>query len=127
MKFSLAFLFLLLTSLGFSQNTINGIITDAELENAPLMFAKITLKETGTKLITDETGAFTFNNLDEGRYTLVCSFTGYETKEISIDTKEVNTSLSIPLFASTLSLDDLTLAFASATVVSPKNNTEKSR
>lgn len=115
MKFSLAVLFAFIINLGFSQNTISGTITDAEQDNAPLMLAKIILKETGAKLLTDETGTFVFSNLKPDTYTLICSFTGYDTEEITINTQKENiTPLNVVLSASTLSLDDLALAFITA-------------
>ncbi len=113
MKLFLSVLLLTVSSFSFAQNanTISGIITDAESDNAPLLLAKVTLKETGQKALTNETGVFRFENIAQGTYTLVCSFTGYETKEI---VATLNAHTNIVLHASSLSLDDLTLAFAAS-------------
>ena len=117
MKHFLFTMFFFATLFASAQNgTINGKITDAEEGNSPLLFAKVTIKETGAKVMTDEHGAFTFENIANGTYTLVCSFTGYDSKEIitevisSKTSKEIKASLS----ASSLSLDDLAMAFATS-------------
>lgn len=100
----------LFTSLGFAQNTglIVGKVLDKELNNEPLVFANISIKGTSTEISSDTTGLFVIENLEDGDYTLVCSFVGYETKEINV---HVNASqpveLNIPLAASTVSLNDL--------------------
>lgn len=67
MKQILFTMFFLATALISAQNgTINGKITDAEEGNSPLLFAKVTIKETGTKVITDANGTFKFENINEG-------------------------------------------------------------
>lgn len=115
-KYVLSFMFLFSALYVSAQDgTINGKITDAEEGNNPLLFAKVTIKETGDKVMTDETGAFKFDNIKEGTYTLVCSFTGYETREIKTEvTKEANAPIKLALAASTVSLDDLAMVFASS-------------
>ncbi len=124
MKHFLFTMFLLATMFVSAQNgTINGKITDAEEGNNPLLFAKVTIKETGAKVMTDAHGAFAFENLENGTYTLVCSFTGYDSKEIitevsSKTTKEIKASLNV----SSLSIDDLAMAFATS---EKKDNTTR--
>ena len=67
----------------FAQKTssISGVLMDAELNNEPLKYAKVSIKETGKEAFTDENGVFKFENLTEGTYTLEYSFVGYETQE----------------------------------------------
>lgn len=125
MKHFLFTMFLFATLFASAQNgTINGKITDAEESNSPLLFAKVTIKETGAKVMTDANGAFKFENVKDGTYTLVCSFTGYETKEIKaeVDNSKNNDAITLALGASSLSLDDLTLVYAST---DQKDNTVK--
>lgn len=95
---------------------INGKITDAEEGNNPLLFAKVTIKETGAKVMTDANGTFKFENVKNGTYTLVCSFTGYETKEIKAEVSNLKTTeaITLALGASSLSLDDLAMVYASS-------------
>ena len=82
------------------------------------------IKETGTEVLCNEKGFFKFENLNEGTYTLVCSFVGYDNKElianvISGKTNDVKLSLS----ASTISLDDLALTLANADSEANASNT----
>ncbi|WP_338357746.1 carboxypeptidase-like regulatory domain-containing protein [Yeosuana marina] len=100
----------LFTSMGFAQNTglIVGKVLDKELNNEPLVFANIAIKGTSTEISSDTTGLFVIENLEEGDYTLVCSFVGYETKEINVHVNATQpVELNIPLAASTVSLNDL--------------------
>lgn len=115
MKYFLFTLFLFTALFASAQSgAINGKITDAEEGNNPLLFAKVTIKETGAKVMTDEHGVFKFENIKDGTYTLVCSFTGYDTKEVKTEiSSKKPTQITLALGASTLSLDDLTMAFTS--------------
>lgn len=115
---------LLISAFSYAQSSVNGKITDLESNNSPLMFANISIKETGVKTTTDEKGLYKFNNLKDGSYTLVYSFAGYETKETKIEViSGKHNNVNIALEASTLSLDDLMLVMASA---DNKNNTTES-
>ena len=107
----------LVSAFTFAQNngSISGNLLDIESNNAPLMFAKVSIKETGAEVLSDEHGAFKFQNLKDGTYTLVCSFTGYENKETETQViSGESTPIKLALTASTLSLDDLMMAMASA-------------
>ena len=101
-----------ISTFAFAQkaSSISGVLMDAELNNEPLKFAKVSIKETGKEVFTDENGVFKFENLTEGTYTLEYSFVGYETQEakskISNDKK---TLITIFLSASTVSFDDILL------------------
>lgn len=84
-KFFLIGVFLI-TSLGFSQNhgAIKGNVLDKEMQNEPLLFANVQLKEANKKTETNFHGNFEFNNLEIGDYTLVVSYVGYENVELPI-------------------------------------------
>ena len=116
-----------ISALNYAQDTgsISGKLLDFESNNAPLMFAKVLIKETSAEVLSDENGVFKFENLENGEYTLVSSFVGYETKESKIKV-ELNktTAIKLTLQASTLSLDDLVTTFASVdnTETSPTTN-----
>ncbi|GAA4289644.1 carboxypeptidase-like regulatory domain-containing protein [Aestuariibaculum suncheonense] len=108
---------MLISAMSFSQNTglVVGKIMDAEVNNAPLVLANVAIKGTETKVDTDQTGLFVIENLEAGDYTLVCSFIGYETKEINVHVDAFEpTELKLTLAASTISLDDLALLTATA-------------
>lgn len=103
---------LLFTSLGFSQNTgmIVGNVMDKEFNSQPLVYANISIKGTSIESTSDITGLFHIENLDDGDYTLICSFVGYETKEIHVHVSSNQpTDVNIPLAASTISLNELAL------------------
>lgn len=107
----------IISAYSFAQNTgsISGNLKDLESNGEPLLFAKVTIKENGAEVLTDENGAFKFENLDNGKYTLVYSFTGYEVKEVETQIENgQQTNLELFLKASSLSLDDLMLTMASA-------------
>lgn len=108
---------LFISALSFAQEstgTISGNLLDFESNNQPLMFAKVSIKETGAEVLSNEKGLFKFENLKDGEYTLVSSFTGYETKEAIIKVESNKTvTLDITLEASTISLEDLVFTIAS--------------
>ncbi|MGA0967216.1 MAG: carboxypeptidase-like regulatory domain-containing protein, partial [Flavobacteriaceae bacterium] len=84
MKKILLFTFLnliLFTQLTFSQFGITGTVIDGDF-NEPLPFANILVKETGEGATSDFDGKYTLE-LESGTYTLVFSFVGYETKQIT--------------------------------------------
>ncbi|ULC59496.1 carboxypeptidase-like regulatory domain-containing protein [Flaviramulus sp. BrNp1-15] len=117
MKQTIFLITFFLSVFAFGQNSglISGNLLDIETNNEPLIFAKVLIKETGLETLSDENGFFKFENLKEGKYTLVSSFVGYETKEEKIkvvSNKSTNTKMY--LSASTLSLDELMLSLASA-------------
>ena len=73
---------ILLTSCAaFGQFGITGTVIDGDF-NEPLPFANVLVKETGDGVTSDFDGKYNLE-LTEGTYTLVFSFVGYETKEIS--------------------------------------------
>ncbi len=108
---------ILFTTISFGQSTglIVGKIMDNEVKDAPLVLADVSIKNSEIKASTDKTGLFILENLEAGDYTLVCSFLGYETKEVDVhvDTFEP-AELKLSLAASTISLDDLALLMATA-------------
>lgn len=106
----------LVTSFTFAQNTgaITGSLLDLESNNEPLLYGKVTVKETGASVLSDENGFFKIENLKEGTYTLVYSFVGYDTKEIQTEvSSSKSTNITLHLAASTISLDELVFALAS--------------
>ncbi len=74
-------LFLFFTAVTYSQFGITGTVLDGDF-NEPLPFANVLVKETGDGVTTDFDGKYTIE-LSSGNYTLIFSFVGYETKEIT--------------------------------------------
>lgn len=105
-----------ISTLTFAQEagSISGKLLDVESNNAPLMFAKVAIKETGAKVMTNAQGVFTFENMANGTYTLVFSFTGYDSKEIITEVTQKPKEIKMALSASSVSLDDFAMVFATS-------------
>lgn len=73
-------LLLLNSTLAFAQNQVNGIVTDKTGE--PLIGVNVVEKGTTNGVITDFNGQFTLN-VAQGK-TLVFSYVGYTTQEITV-------------------------------------------
>jgi hypothetical protein len=74
----------------FSQenSSVVGKVSDKELNDEPLLFATVQIKNTSEITQTNFHGNFEFKDVEPGNYTLVFSFLGYETSEIAIAVKE---------------------------------------
>jgi len=104
---------LFISAVSYSQNTVSiiGNITDNDVINEPLLYANVSIKGTSIEANTDENGFFVFDNLEEGNYTLVCSFIGYETQELNVDIKSGKTaSVNLALNPTSFSFSELTTA-----------------
>ena len=73
---------------------IEGIVLDNEVNNEPLAFATITVKNTDFETNSNLDGAFSFN-LKPGNYILKMEFLGYETIELRDVTVVAGNTLSI--------------------------------
>lgn len=116
------FIFILTLFVGFlgaAQTTISGIVIDGEF-NEPLPFASVLVRETGSGTTTDFDGAFSID-VTSGAYTLVFSFVGYQTQEISnVDAATENVELTVTLEPATQGLEEVVVS------VSATRNTEQS-
>lgn len=110
MRILTLFFLLFSATLTYAQNTgsIVGKLTDKEYNNEPLAFANILIKGTLNGTTSDFDGLYAFENLTPGNYTLLFSFVGYETQEITV-TVEANkvTEVNVPMAASAASLDEV--------------------
>ena len=106
-------LLLLVSTVSFAQSNVSimGNITDGETFNEPLLMADVTVKGTSLKASTDENGLFVLDNLQDGNYTLVCSFIGYETEELNVEVKNGKPAVvNLSLKPTSFSFSDLTTA-----------------
>ena len=114
MKHHFAFLLLLMVStISFAQSKVSvmGNISDGETINEPLLMANVSIKGTSIQAMTDENGLFVLDNLQDGNYTLVCSFVGYETKELTIEVKNEKPAIvNLALKPTSFSFSDLSTA-----------------
>jgi hypothetical protein len=88
----LILLFLFFCAVTFAQDngTIQGRITDAEMNDEPMLYAEVSLKDSAWSTRTNFHGNFEMTNVEAGNYTLVVSYLGYETLELPIEVRENN-------------------------------------
>ncbi len=79
-KMILTFLFLFLVSATIAQYRISGIVTNKE-GGEVLPSANITLKETGTVVVSNPDGLFYFDGLKKGNYTIKVDYVGFVSQE----------------------------------------------
>lgn len=101
---------LLFTTLLFSQKqgSVIGTILDKEMNNEPLLFANVQMKNSPKSVQTNFHGNFEIPDIDPGNYTLVVSYLGYETLEIPVSIEENKTTQVISELESIkISLQDI--------------------
>ncbi|PKG51401.1 TonB-dependent receptor [Olleya sp. 1-3] len=115
MKLALTLLTLIISTLGLSQNTISGTVTDTN--NQPVLGANVYLDGTYDGASTLADGSFSFTTTATGQQRLVTSFVSFETltivktvtalKNIKIVLKEdVNTLDAVVISAGTFAAGD---------------------
>lgn len=89
---------------------IEGVVLDNEVNNEPLAFATITVKNTDFETNSDLDGSFSFN-LKPGNYILEVQFLGYETIELRDVAVVAGNTISITQKLKALNLNtDISLA-----------------
>jgi TonB-dependent receptor len=93
------FTLLIVTSSGFSQGTIRGVVVDS-LERQPLAGANVSLVGTAFGASTNINGEYTILRIPDGVYILRISYIGYRRKSIQVTAREgkvqeVNAALAI--------------------------------
>ena len=78
---------LIVWSLSMPAQVIRGYVKDSQTKE-PLAGATIVLKESGRYSITDESGYFLFNQLNDGNYEAEVRFIGYKSNQVSLATDE---------------------------------------
>ena len=110
MKYLTLVFFLLFTALLFSQEqgSVIGTILDKEMNNEPMLFAHVQIKNTPISIQTNFHGNFEITGIDPGNYTLLVSYLGYETLEIPISIEENKiTQVISELESKKISLQDI--------------------
>ena len=80
----LLILFLFIVQYSVSQTKVGGIVVDESGE--PVSFANVLFKDSSEGTITNDNGRF-YMESENAYTTLLVSFIGYETKEITLTTK----------------------------------------
>ncbi|MFB9055647.1 TonB-dependent receptor domain-containing protein [Mariniflexile ostreae] len=83
MKLLFKILLLLAITPIYSQNSIHGVITDSNTK-APIVYANIYIPAVEKGTMSHEKGDFTIDNLPPGKYEVLFSIIGYQTKSITI-------------------------------------------
>jgi len=80
----------LFSAMVFSQNQsgIKGNVTDLAMNNEPMLFANIQLKGSEKSYQTNFHGNFEISDAQPGSHTLVISYAGYETQELTVVIEE---------------------------------------
>jgi hypothetical protein len=97
--------------------TISGTISDGEMQEEPLLFANVALKNTLWSAQTNFDGNFEFADVPFGDYTLVVTYLGYETLEMPLTVNAEETTIVQESLAA-LSMDSKSAAI-SETKTSP--------
>ncbi|MEL0457004.1 TonB-dependent receptor [Flavobacteriaceae bacterium SZ-1-7] len=108
MKSFLSALLLLVIANLYSQNSIQGIVTDAET-NEPLEFANIYISDLEKGTVTNAKGAFYIENIAPGNHNIVVSIMGYETKSFKI-TVPTTQQMSIALEPSAIEMESIIIS-----------------
>ena len=85
-RYLLSLLFLLTISISYGQEngSVWGHVSDAQLDNEPLLFAEVTLKDSPRSVQTNFHGNFELNDIKPGNHTIVIRYLGYEPAEIEV-------------------------------------------
>ncbi|WP_034040199.1 TonB-dependent receptor [Wocania ichthyoenteri] len=108
MKLFLNMLLLLAISNLYSQNKIEGTVTEANT-NFRLAYANVYIPHLEKGTITNENGIFTLDNLPTGRYTILFSIIGYETQSLSL-TIPSNNPISVELTPSAIEMESIIIS-----------------
>ncbi|MDB9783255.1 carboxypeptidase-like regulatory domain-containing protein, partial [Winogradskyella sp.] len=114
----LTYIFCLVTCLSFAQGKVAGTVMDGEF-NEPMAFANILVKGTVKGTTSDFDGKYELE-LDEGTYTLIFSFVGYNSQEITEVVVKSDEVTTLDIVLETNSLETIVITSSS------KRNTESS-
>ncbi|MBG49712.1 MAG: TonB-dependent receptor [Pseudozobellia sp.] len=107
--FILPIFLLIMSYASMAQNaTLSGTVFDDN--QVPVFGASVVLSKTGKGVMTDEAGAYSFQNLSAGTYKIQVSFIGYRTEvsQTEIRTNQANI-LNFSLKESTYNLNEVTV------------------
>ncbi len=105
---------LLFSVTAYSQNSITGVVTDAD-SGTPLPGATVIIAGTGIGAAADGEGNFMINGLSQGTYTVEVSFVGYNAISELITLRDEGVALKFSLEVSSQALEAMEL-FASRAV-----------
>ena len=107
---------LIMTSSLFAQVSVSGMVTD-DSGNA-LSGANVYLAGTSLGSATDSDGKYVIGNVPSGDYTLVSSFLGYSTEEVTLQVGNSDVTSNAQLSASALEIEALEVT---GTIIKDRN------
>mgnify|MGYP002700429139 CR=1 FL=1 len=108
MKYFYSVLLFLAATTIYSQNTINGIITNSET-NEPIEFATIYLPQLEKGTTTNENGEFIINEISSGNHKIIISIIGFETISQTINLP-LSEALNIQLKPSAIEMQEVIIS-----------------
>ena len=108
MKLFLNMLLLLAISNLYSQNKIEGIVTEAKT-NSKLAYGNVYIPHLEKGTNTNENGNFTLDDLPTGTHTILFSSIGYETQSVSISIP-LNNTISVQLKPSAIEMESIIIS-----------------
>ena len=104
------FLFIVITlsyMVGFSQNSIEGKITDSQ--NQPLMGATVYIPELNTGTASDTDGYYKINHLPNGKITLQFSYVGFANEVKTLELFNESKTLNIVLTETVIETEEIVI------------------
>lgn len=101
----------IIASLTYAQTgSVKGTLTDKQMNNEPLPFANVIIKDSSRGTTSDFDGLYTIDDLAPGTYVVEFSFVGYQTieKTIAISANQIVT-LDLSLSPSAAALDEVVI------------------
>lgn len=104
------------TAFGQATGSIVGKLIDKEMNDDPLAFANVLVKGTTKGTTSDFDGLYELDGLEPGTYTVVYSFLGYETVELTVTVEAGKvTEVNVPMSATQgVSLDEVVIVTSAA-------------
>jgi hypothetical protein len=96
MKIEISFLLFFCSQLALAQNQLKGKVVNGDTQE-PIPLVSVYLNNTTNGSVTDKEGFFHIKNVQPGKYKLVASCVGYITYTKIINSRELNTDLTITI------------------------------
>ena len=119
-KWNLILFFTMATFMVYAQSTISGTVKD--INGVPLTGVNVILEGTTKGAVSDFDGKYEITNVENGDYTLVGSFLGFETLKKSVSVSGSDITLELVMSEDSESLDQIIITG----VTNPKSRIESS-
>ena len=110
MKKIIVFLFIGFSAMLNAQNTVSGKITDSKEQ--PIIGVSVYVPELHKGTTTDKNGNYSFSNLPNGTLKMTFIYVGFETKIITLNLQQKETTLNIALGEALFQMDEVIVSTA---------------